>query len=287
MPTAKEIQIKSMSAFAAAIEKLLPNAQEASVERKLDGNWYRGVGNGKTHRLIPGLYRHPSAKKIEELMKLERVMLEDFRRQGILHQEFHTFDEKDADFKLLFVMQHYGIPTRLLDWSTNPFIALYFALSGARAGPQGYPEDAAVWVLNPVDWNAIALEHIGHGQGGPLTHGQADAYGPKKTFGGQLENKAIQTMHDRPAAILGIANNARMFAQRGVFTVFGRDLAPMDQQFSKHAFPQKALTKIVIDKSDIADLLNVLIRMGFTDSVSFPDLQGMAMEIKRARGFGV
>lgn len=276
-----------MSAFAAAVEKLLPGTSAAAAERKLEGNWYRGVGMGDSHKLIPGLYRHPSAKRIDDLMKLERIMLEDFRRQGVLHHELHALDEKDADFRLLFVMQHYGIPTRLLDWSTNPFIALYFALSSAKANRRGYTEDAAVWVLDPVGWNAVALEHISHGQSGPLTHGQADAYGPKKIFAGQIENNAIQTMYDRPAAILGIANNARMFAQRGVFSVFGRDLTPMDQQYSRHAFAAKTLTKIVIPKIDIAKLLSVLIRMGFTDSVSFPDLQGMAMEIKRARGFGV
>ena len=42
------------------------------------------------------------------------------------------------------MMQHYGAPTRLLDWTESPLLALYFALK------QNYGYyDAAIWMLNP------------------------------------------------------------------------------------------------------------------------------------------
>lgn len=49
----------------------------------------------------------------------------------------------------LTLMQHYGLPTRLLDWSESPLVALYFALSS----DEDAKADAAVWVLNPMKLN--------------------------------------------------------------------------------------------------------------------------------------
>lgn len=289
MPKVTVYTIESVPEFARHAQDLLPDTSAAPVERKMEGNWYRGVGRGKTHGLKPGLFRHTSLKDPRSLMRLERVMLEDFRRQAVFHNETNNGNSEDADFRLLFIMQHYGIPTRLLDWSTNPLIALYFALSTAPLVKGRYAEEAAVWVMNPVFWNQHALAMLDHKDLGAISHGTkpATAYGPKQIINGELEASAMASMQERPAAILGIANNARMFAQRGVFTIFGKDLSPMEKQYEKENFPEGALVKIVIPKECISEMLIVLVRLGYTDSVSFPDLQGLAMEIRRSRGFGM
>lgn len=283
-----KVSATSIAEFAQFAQQFLPDVSGLAPERQFDANWYRGVGRAKTYRLSPGLFRFPHSKEIKDLLKLERVMLEDFRRQGVFHNEQHNNNAKDAEFKLLFMMQHYGIPTRLLDWSTNPFIALYFALSTAHSEKGKFKEDACVWVLNPTTWNKEALKLVVGDVIGPLTHGSssADSYGAKVMIGNDLEPSALQSMQERPAAILGISNNARMFAQRGVFTIFGRDVSPMEDQFEKNGFPDECLRQIIIPKDNIAQMLNVLIRLGYTDSVSYPDLQGLAMEIRRVRGFG-
>ena len=54
-----------------------------------------------------------------------------------------------AGISWLTLMQHYGLPTRLLDWSESPLVALYFALSS----DEDAKADAAVWVLNPMKLN--------------------------------------------------------------------------------------------------------------------------------------
>jgi hypothetical protein len=51
-----------------------------------------------------------------------------FRQRTIPLHSRDLSDEWDA----LFFMQHYGVPTRLLDWTENPFIAFYFAVMSAR-----------------------------------------------------------------------------------------------------------------------------------------------------------
>jgi hypothetical protein len=285
----KSKTITSLTEYTSAVQKLLPPVNPAA-ERVFEGNWYRGVGRAATHKLIPSLYRHDGYNSIEQFLRLERMMLDDFRRQSVLHSDAQMSNATDGDFRTLFMMQHYGIPTRLLDWSTNPFIALYFALTSAAIDPDDktkYLEDAAIWVLDPVAWNKTALEQAKREDRGPLLMDQADAYKPKPVINDVVAPGEVERMHDRPAAILGIANNARMFAQRGVFTVFGRDTLPMEEQFSLQKFGVSSLTKLIIPMDHISKLLILLVRLGYTDSVSYPDLQGLALEIKRLRGFKV
>jgi FRG domain len=288
-PKTKVLIVKSTPEFAQTVQDLLPPTSGKPIEKRMEGNWYRGIGR-VSYRLTPSLLRHdPTTTELSAFLKLERVMLEDFRRQSVFHQEGNNAGA-DADFRLMFMMQHYGVPTRLLDWSTNPFIALYFALTSAPLNAKNtYDEDACVWVLNPVLWNRFSLDDANYGDRGPLTHGddEAKVFGPKSLVLDSVTQSDINKMKKHPVAILGIANNARMFAQRGVFTIGGRILDPLETQFEEHAFDPSSLTRIVIPADRISEMLTVLVRLGYTDSVTYPDLHGMALEIRRTRGYRV
>lgn len=278
----KEHQCNSISEFTAKVEKLLSGAATSPI-----GNWYRGIGS-TTYSLTPSLFRHPSKNKIEDLMKLEATMLQDFERSSVLHAEKISSIDPDGRMRSLFIMQHYGVPTRLLDWTPNPFISLYFALTTAKISSGAYADDAAVWVLNPVAWNKVALKATDHGDRGPLVHSDAlEGYAPRVYLSGGFEPTAIPSLQESPACLYGITNNARMFAQRGVFTIFGKSTASMEDQFSDGGFGTSDLVKIVIPAKSIESMLSMLLRLGYTDSVTYPDLAGLAMEIKRSRGFGV
>jgi hypothetical protein len=52
-------------------------------------------------------------------------------------------------------MQHYELPTRLLDWTKSPLIGLYFALEPDAAQLATVPQDRAVWVIDPYDLNNV------------------------------------------------------------------------------------------------------------------------------------
>ncbi len=239
--------------------------------------WYRGCGSDKD-QLLPTLFRHKKLKTADELSGLERDLMTRFRQRSI---PYHARSLSD-DWEALFFMQHYGVPTRLLDWTENPLIALHFALMSAVRNATKTPRlrfaaPATVWVLNPREWNRHALKHVRF-EGSVLTPDDdaLKGYKPVPRFAG---------MHNQPVALYGAHNSGRIVAQQGVFTIFGRDTTPMEKVFVQGGFPGRSLMKISIPKSVISSLRAAVLGHGITESVVFPDLEGLASETRRVFGF--
>jgi hypothetical protein len=230
--------------------------------------WYRGISNNSTHRLSPGLYRHTGGLAFDELHKLEKRIISEFRYQSPPFSDRIPTD----DLELLFLMQHFGVPTRLLDWTENPLVALFFAVVHGYGGAPD-DEDAAVWALNPISMNEFALKHVSH-KGGALQINDSSARGYRP------ESEDINA---QPIAIYGVHNSPRIVSQRGVFVIFGSNLSPLDENAELEA--ASALSKIEIPKGSRGALRSSLTSIGLTDSTVFPDLDGLAREIRRRHGF--
>jgi len=171
----------------------------------------------------------------------------------------------------LFVMQHYGMPTRLLDWTESHLHALYFAL--ASGGGHG---DACVWVLDPWALNR-------------LTIGQATIPASSSrmfdTYALNLEKSPYQRhiSANLPVAIRPLQNNPRMIAQKGTFTIFGRRRRPLDEfaLASSRRGRRRFLEPILISGNHRKGLLCQVILSGITESVLFPELDGLSRELAR------
>lgn len=260
--------MKSIVSFQSFVKEV-----EAIRSRSKGPVWYRGAGES-THKLKPTLFRHHASKTLNDFEKLEKDITSKFKQQSIPFHERNLNDQ----WECLFFMQHYGVPTRLLDWTESPFVALYFAVMSAKYNKNGDgAKDAAIWFLRPSEWNAHALHQTGH-KGGILSPYDPglNAYSPQTAY---------DQMNALPAALSGTHNSQRIVVQRGVFTIFGQDLRPMEKMYKDDGFPSNILAGYILPKNKLAAMREAILEHGITESSIYPDLNGLALELRRIYGF--
>lgn len=234
--------------------------------------WFRGVGK-IDFPLIPSLFRKVGIDNEESIREIEVRIMSIFKERSLPHLKFPCAN----DWEWLFLMQHHGVPTRLLDWTENPFIALYFALSTANRIDASDRTDAGVWFLRPLEWNANYCR----------------ATGDRRRIISVIETESVggyTPMDARsisPIAISAYHNSSRIIAQRGSFMLFGTQVTPLNELCGDSPDPaKKMLAKVVIPRDSICSLLSQLHNIGYTESAIFPDLDGLARDIRRIHCFG-
>ena len=88
-------------------------------------------GQSLSAPLLPKLVRKAP---LNDVTSIERRMLGELRRQGPLVDDVN----QPTELELLAIAQHHGMATRLLDWSTNPLVALWFACSAHASEDSGH-----------------------------------------------------------------------------------------------------------------------------------------------------
>ena len=168
----------------------------------------------------------------------------------------------------LFLMQHHGLPTRLLDWTESPLIASLFAVLGKCE------VDGCIWALSPIELNARQFhgEYIGRG----LVHPDRLSNFFEIPF---QEDEVADPIFKKVIALLTTEINPRMLQQQSVFTLHGTN-TPLDQlpdhNFFLQSFTIPATAKELIFKN--------LLWLGIRESNLFPDLDHLAADICRTIG---
>ncbi len=171
----------------------------------------------------------------------------------------------------LVAMQHYGAPTRLLDWTESPFVAIYFAY---RDMPPEQKEPAALWLYD------VRLGHMTLIQREELQFPKLrdDTHeGPRPEWPAEINDlvrRYIQSKSPTPLAIVPNRPDSRMTAQQTVLTVDGR----VDGGI---VYPMRGPVGPLLFKAELPafwrrQALRDLGMMGITDASLFPGAEGIA-----------
>ncbi|MCH7927070.1 MAG: FRG domain-containing protein [Candidatus Dadabacteria bacterium] len=106
---------------------------------------FRGLSDSN-YKLESRLARHGG-----DFRKLEKHLLRNFKKYA-----HRSVVEKDSIWNWLSVAQHYGLPTRLLDWTYSPFVAMHFATADIDA----FNVDGVIWAVNYVKTHNILPEKL-------------------------------------------------------------------------------------------------------------------------------
>lgn len=259
-----EFDVESISGL---VSKVLEIQQQIPAEHKL---WFRGIGN-HNHKLLPKIMR--SQKASEDVFEREKRLVTRFRQRSMA---YWPEGYSQNDWEHLFAMQHYGLSTRLLDWSENIFVAAFFAISytppAVRAEESITP---ILWCMDPIRWNRSM----------PGLSEYGDTIRVLTTVDDEIESYRPETNRRRsrsPVAMYGAHNSNRIVAQRGTFTVWGVDT--QDMETFADVSSNVLLWKIRLT-GQRERLYNDLQALGFSETMIFPDLPALAQELERVEGW--
>jgi hypothetical protein len=225
----------------------------AQVEPETTGfRWFRGhVDNLWTLR--------PSLLRDRNWVTAEADMIKRFRQAASSRVRYLPANE----WEWVCLAQHHGIPTRLLDWSENPLVGLFFAVE--KDDSERGPVDGKLFALNPD-----LLNEAGAGQPkGVMLLGEdkeLDDYLPGKQFAMKLPKFAV----------VAPQSFDRIVAQSGVFTIT-HYLDPQDLEQSSSA----VIEEFIVPQTAKARLRIELQRLNITEATVYPDLEYIGRAIKQ------
>jgi hypothetical protein len=225
-----DITIDSVAAF---LNSVAPN-----VFSEARGRWvFRGHAS-VDFELIPSIARTPHTSS--SVAKFEQSIFDIFQREAASYFP----SELGTDWEWLAFAQHHGLPTRMLDWTQNPLVALFFA----------------VYELPENDGELFALQAVTKISKNELTGSPFSIPKPRKYY---------------PKIV-----SPRIRAQEGLFIVFAEPESPLDNPLRK----DWRIKRFIIPANAKQSIRYELFRLGMHNSSLFPDVDGLSARLKWQHG---
>lgn len=264
----REIEVTSLGAL---VDGITPERPDERTGRRRDTGVYRGAVDARAG-LLTSLDRLGGTHPPHQKAGLEAHVLRNFIR----YSRPHLVSTPANEWELLVTAQHYGVPTRLLDWTYSPLVAAHFATRERERSREGHGADRAVWRL---DWHRV---HEAFGLP-PLSLLTQDI---DRLLGGHAPLTPWRLAEEgdgvRPFACLvePPSLDARIVVQSATFTLCSEKHRSFDDFLAEHGLAD-TLTKFVIPARTVPYIRDQLDLVGFDERRLFPDLDGVAAAIRR------
>lgn len=202
-------------------------------------------GQKRDYTLVPGLFRDTCLHGGGDGWRsYEQTLVRLFQREATPHIQLAPTNVLDW----VVLAQHHGIPTRLLDWTRSPLVALYFAVEDLDPD-----QDGAFWSFTPgpvrfqpyENWNEYQAES------------DVVLYLPPKFFDRASSQQAVLTIHPLPAGT-------------DSFIPFASDQLPRPQDLQSFTIPGSLKF----------DFMRQLDDFGINKQLIYPGLDGVAAAVK-------
>ena len=259
------------------ITKLLTNYRyDDSIKRYRSYYLYRGLSDS-SYSLQTSLQRNCKGKKKE----IETSLLRNFVKYALAENERLA----DSKWYQLSIGQHHGLPTRMLDWTYSPLMALHFSVS--EQSFKDFPEhDSVVWGIEIEEMNSL------------LPQRYKDKLNQEKAFFFTIDmlNEVTKTLEDYDKDMSNIKDpvsgkthsamvlleppsiDQRIINQYSDFSIIPDCMDNIEEFLEQNT---KKTKKFIIDKSvrwEIRDLLDTL---NINERIVYPGLDGLAAWLKR------
>ncbi|WP_081076368.1 FRG domain-containing protein [Burkholderia cepacia] len=232
---------------------------------------YRGHANAawnlesSLERVIGAKWSSDNAKRFEDF--------------SISHfqSKFHLYDRENIEptskLAWLSVMQHYGVPTRLIDFTESPYIALYFALEAYS------PQSKADFAIFAIDYSSIMERSIGHicSKDSGFRETRETVYAKQDAIFDEVVDRFSYPIAwiTEPRRL-----NVRLDRQAGCFLLSGDKGIRIKDVLDTAAYNGVCLYKFHIASSLYESIFALLRKMNITSKSLYGDLDGLARSIR-------
>ncbi|MBN1414854.1 MAG: FRG domain-containing protein [Bacteroidales bacterium] len=216
-----------------------------------DSTWKLETSLYRLFKDISKIFTHANAKRRFVRNLHEKNIISQFQMHA--HLYLNSLPESNDLLEWLSIMQHHGTPTRLMDVTTSPYIALHFALETGNA-------DAAIYI---IDHKLLIKENIQY-------------------YGKDYQNKIFENLRGEDAFLTPYEpkySNDRLKAQQGLFLVPSNIYETFDTIFQKYECFNTAIRKIIIPARLRLEGIRRLRKMNITSDTLFPGIDGFCKSL--------
>lgn len=240
---------------------LFEGSWQAGLARYRSTFAFRGVNDSRFH-LKTGLSRLGG-----DYPRLERHLLRNFQKYAHLEQR-----RQASIWEWLALAQQHGLPTRLLDWTYSPYIALHFATVDLAK----MNRDGAVWCVDFVKTNELLSEALSQGleseQADTFTAEMLHARAPSLPEFDALSREPFLVFFEPPSL------DARIVNQYSLFSVMSNPRTQLDRWLERHPAVYRKIILPAGLKWEIRDKLD---QANINERLLFPGLDGLCSWLKR------